>query len=136
MDNVSGLADESKKFVAFLTVTSKYNYSCVYIFHTVFPEKSNWRLILPQTNIFNIFCSYKFCSYKCVNRRKLAYYHFPYLNHVKNSTLNKIIKNGIVDDVELQKYLLATGLLQDSIQQSLDMVVIDRFLIMVLLEEN
>ena len=57
----------------------------------------------------------------------LAYYHFPYLNHVKNSTLNKIIKNGIADDVELQKYLLATGLLQDSIKQSLDMVVIDRF---------
>ena len=57
----------------------------------------------------------------------LAYYHFPYLNHVKNSKLNKIIKNGIVDDVELQKYLLATDLLQDSIKQSLDMVVIDRF---------
>ena len=41
--------------------------------------------------------------------------------------LNKIIKNGIVDDVELQKYLLETGLLQDSIQQSLDMVVTDGF---------
>ena len=55
MDDVSGLADESKKFAAFLTVTRKYNYNCVYIFHTVFPEKSNWRLILSQTNIFNIF---------------------------------------------------------------------------------
>ena len=55
MDNVSSLADESKKFAAFLTVTRKYNYNCVYIFHTVFPEKSNWRLILSQTNIFNIF---------------------------------------------------------------------------------
>ena len=55
MDDVSGLADESKKFAAFLTVTRKYDYSCVYIFHTVFPEKSNWRLILSQTNIFNIF---------------------------------------------------------------------------------
>ena len=55
MDDVSGLADESKKFAAFLTVTRKCNYNCVYIFHTVFPEKSNWRLILPQTNIFNIF---------------------------------------------------------------------------------
>ena len=55
MDDVSGLADESKKFAAFLTVTRKYNYSCVYIFHTVFPEKGNWRLILSQTNILNIF---------------------------------------------------------------------------------
>ena len=39
--------------------------------------------------------------------------------------MNKVIKNGIVDDIDLQKYLLATGLLQDSIQQSLDMVVTD-----------
>ena len=39
MDDVSGLADESKKFAAFLTVTRKYNYNCVYIFHAVFPEK-------------------------------------------------------------------------------------------------
>ena len=55
MDDVSGLADESKKFAAFLTVTRKYSYSCVYIFHTIFPEKPNWMLILSQTNIFNIF---------------------------------------------------------------------------------
>ena len=41
--------------------------------------------------------------------------------------LNRIIKNGIVDDAELQKYYLATGLLQDSIQQSLDMVETDDF---------
>ena len=37
MDDVSGLADESKKFAAFLTVTRKYSYNCVYIFHTIFP---------------------------------------------------------------------------------------------------
>ena len=55
MENVSGLADKSKKFAPFLIVTRKYSYNCVYIFHTVFPGKSNWRLILPQTNIFNIF---------------------------------------------------------------------------------
>ena len=40
MDDVSGLADESKKCAAFLTVTRKYNYNCVYIFHAVFPEKT------------------------------------------------------------------------------------------------
>ena len=55
MNSFSGLADESKKFAAFLTVTRKYNYNCVYIFQTVFPEKSNWRLMLSQANIFNIF---------------------------------------------------------------------------------
>ena len=31
----------------------------------------------------------------------------------------------MVDNLELQKYLLATGLLQDSIEQSLDMIVTD-----------
>ena len=62
-----------------------------------------------------------------IYKRDILFGQFPYLSHVKNPTLNKIIKNGIVDDVELEKYLLATGLLQDSIQQSLDMVVTDGF---------
>ena len=39
--------------------------------------------------------------------------------------MNNIIKNGVVDNSELQKYLLATDLLQDSKQQSLDMTVTD-----------
>ena len=43
----------------------------------------------------------------------------------KNTTLNNIIKNGVGDNFELQKYLLAIGLLQDSVQQSLDMIVTD-----------
>ena len=34
----------------------------------------------------------------------------------KNPTLNNVIKNGVVDNLELQKYILATGLLQDSVQ--------------------
>ena len=54
-DDVSGLADDSKKFVSFLTVAQKYSYNCVYIFHTIYPEKANWRTILSQTNIYNIF---------------------------------------------------------------------------------
>ena len=54
-DDDSGLTDTSKKFVSFLTVARKYGYNCVYIFHTIYPEKSNWRTILSQTNIFNIF---------------------------------------------------------------------------------
>ena len=48
-------------------------------------------------------------------KRNILFKQFPYLSHVKNLTLNKIIKNGIIDGDELQKYLLATGLLQDSI---------------------
>ena len=41
MDNVSGLADESKKFASFLTVARKFSYNCVYIFHAIYPEKAN-----------------------------------------------------------------------------------------------
>ena len=55
MDNVSGLADESKKVASFLTVARKFNYLCVYIFHFIFSEISIWRTILSQTNISNIF---------------------------------------------------------------------------------
>ena len=54
-DDVSGLADESKKFGSFLTVARKYNYNCIYAFHTIYTEKFNWKTILSQTNIFNIF---------------------------------------------------------------------------------
>ena len=54
-DDVSGLADDSKKFASFLTVARKYNYTCVYVFHTIYADKANWKTILSQTNIFNIF---------------------------------------------------------------------------------
>ena len=54
-DDVSGLADNCNKFANFLTVARKYKYNCVYIFHTIYPEKATWKTILSQTNIFNIF---------------------------------------------------------------------------------
>ena len=57
MDDVSGLADKSNDFCSFLTVPRKYRYSCIYIFHVVFPALSNWQMILSQTKIFNIFPS-------------------------------------------------------------------------------
>ena len=48
MDNVFGLAD-------FLTVARKFSYHYVYIFHIIHPEKTIWRSIISQTNIFYIF---------------------------------------------------------------------------------
>ena len=57
MDDVSGLADKSNEFCSFLTVSRKYRYSCIYIFHIVFPQLRNWKMILSQTKIFNIFPS-------------------------------------------------------------------------------
>ena len=69
-------------------------------------------------------------------KRDILFEQFPHLSHVKNLMLNKIIKNGIVDNVELEKYLLATGLLQDNIHQSLDMVVTDGFFNNAAVREN
>ena len=55
MDDVSGIADISKKFSTFLTVSRKYGYSCVYAFHIITPSSQIWQKIISQTNIFNIF---------------------------------------------------------------------------------
>ena len=55
MDDFSGLADKSKKFASFLTIARIINYTCIYIFHIIYPEKIIWRRILYQINIFNIF---------------------------------------------------------------------------------
>ena len=55
MDNVSGHADKSDVFSNFLTVSRKYGMSCVYIFHTVYPNRQNWDMIMPQIYIFNFF---------------------------------------------------------------------------------
>ena len=53
-DDVSGLADKSTEFSSFLTVSRRYGYSCVYIFHVVFSHLFNWQMILSQTKVFNI----------------------------------------------------------------------------------
>ena len=58
-------------------------------------------------------------------RKYILFDKLPCLTHSKNPTLNNIIKNGVVDNLELQKHLLATGLLKYSVQQSLDMIVTD-----------
>ena len=55
LDDVSGVADLSKKFANFLTVSRKYGYNVVYVFHVVIPSKQIWQKIISQTNIFNIF---------------------------------------------------------------------------------
>ena len=55
MDNVSGLPDRSNEFANFLTVSRKYGVTSVYIFHTVYPTRQNWQMIMSQTKIFNFF---------------------------------------------------------------------------------
>ena len=55
LDDVSGVADLSKKFANFLTESRKYGYNVVYVFHVIIPSNQIWQKILSQTNIFNIF---------------------------------------------------------------------------------
>ena len=55
MDDVSGVADVSKKFSNFLTVSRKFGYNCVYVFHVIVSASQIWQKIISQTNIFNIF---------------------------------------------------------------------------------
>ena len=55
MDDISGLAGKSNNFASFLTVARKFSFTVVYVFHTMYPSKQNWQMIISQTKIFNIF---------------------------------------------------------------------------------
>ena len=56
-------------------------------------------------------------------RKDVLFKHLPYLGHLENPAIKDGVRDGIVDDFALQKYLLATGLLKNSIQDSWDMIV-------------
>ena len=45
MDDVWGLADKSNESANFLTVSRKFNFTCVYDFHAIYPNRSNWQMI-------------------------------------------------------------------------------------------
>ena len=55
MDDVFGLADKSEELFNFLTVSRKYGFSCLYVFHTIYPGRQSWEMIMSQTRIFNFF---------------------------------------------------------------------------------
>ena len=42
VENVSDLADKSNEFGSFLTVSRKFGYSCIYLFHILYLSKGNW----------------------------------------------------------------------------------------------
>ena len=48
-----------------------------------------------------------------------------YVAHLENPAINDVVKGGKIDSLALQKFLLATDLLQDSIQENLGMIVTD-----------
>ena len=56
-------------------------------------------------------------------RKNVLFDQLPYLGHLESPAIKNVIKDSIVDNLSLQKYLLATGLLKGSMQDSLDMIV-------------
>ena len=57
MDDVSGIADNCKKFAELLKVYRKYRYHCIYLFQIIAPDSQIWKEILSQINILKIFPS-------------------------------------------------------------------------------
>ena len=55
MDGVFGLADKSNNFASFLTGARKFSFTVVYVFHTIYPSKQNWQMIISRTKIVKIF---------------------------------------------------------------------------------
>ena len=50
MDDVSGVADISRKFATFLSVSRKFGYHCVYVFHVIATSQI-WQKIISEINI-------------------------------------------------------------------------------------
>ena len=50
MEDVSGVADVSNKFANFLTVSRKFGYNCVYVFHVIVHARQIQQKIVSQTN--------------------------------------------------------------------------------------
>ena len=51
-------------------------------------------------------------------RKDILFHKLPYVAQLKNPAIDNVVNGGRVDDVALQKYLLATDLLQDTIQKT------------------
>ena len=51
MGDVSDLAGKSENFANFLTVSRKFGFTCVYIFHTINPTKENWQMTISHKNV-------------------------------------------------------------------------------------
>ena len=58
-------------------------------------------------------------------KKDVLFDKLPYVSHLKNPALDNVLKSSKVNDVDLQKYLLATGLMQDTIKENLNTIVRD-----------
>ena len=105
MDDVSGVADVSRKFSNFLTVSRKFGYNRVYAFHVV-PASQIWQKIISQTNIFNIFPASvthntvaKIIQTKCIlQTKKYVPARSLWLNRVFSDLANSREKHSLTID--------------------------------------
>ena len=74
MDNVSGIADSCKEFADFLTITGKYRYHCIYVFHIIIPDKDIWKKIYLKRT-FLIFFQPVFPSIQFLKYFKVTLHH-------------------------------------------------------------
>ena len=106
MDDVSGVADVFKKFANFLTVSRKFGYNCVYVFHVIVPASQIWQKIVSQTNIFNIFPASvphnavaKIIQSKCIlQSKKYVLARWLWLNRVFTDLANSYEKHCLTID--------------------------------------
>ena len=91
MDDVSGVADVSRKFANILTVSRKFDCNCVYVFHVIVPASQIW-----QKNYFS--------SEHYINI--LIFNIFP--ASVPNNTVAKIIQSNCI--LQSKKYVPARSL--------------------------
>ena len=58
-------------------------------------------------------------------KRELLFEKQPYGAHLENPAINDVVKGGKVNSLALQKIFLETDFFQDSIQENLNMIVMD-----------
>ena len=58
-------------------------------------------------------------------KKELLFDELPFVAQLNNPAIENVIKGKENDDISIQKFLLATGLLEDTIQNNLDMIVTD-----------
>ena len=57
--------------------------------------------------------------------KDLLFDKLPYVAQLNNPAIENVVNRNSADDLAVQKYLLATDLLQDTIQENLNMIVTD-----------
>ena len=58
-------------------------------------------------------------------KKDLLFNDLPFVSQLNNPAIDNVVKGKETDDFSVQKFLIATGLLEDTIQNNPDMIVTD-----------